>query len=841
MATDAVLTPLMRQYFEIKNQFPDALVLFQVGDFYELFFGDAQNASAFLGIVLTQRGTMNSEPIPLCGVPRHTVEHYIVKLIKGGFRIVLCDQLEAPQPGKLVDRGVTQVFTPGTLVDSKLLESKSSHYLAAVVIVEGKLALALYEMLAATIYLTEFDYDEKKLDAELAAFSPQEVLVESTSSGKQLEQFCRQRSLITTPVVDSFLRSDSEGWLASCQRLASKDSLTHGAAQVLDLLGSYIKKNAAHSFETAKNLLIYQAQDFLQLDAATQKNLELIHNSHDGSSNHTVLQVLDEAVTGMGSRLLKKYLVRPLVDRALIEKRLDRIDFFVKQSFDRNDVRTILKKIGDLERVVGRLTLHRAPFNDYKSLKETIAEIPALKKYLSLDIPELTKLYSLLAHAINSDDHTQWKIAAGYHTELDRLRGLSTQGMQAIFELERKEQQKSGINTLKIRYSQAAGYAIEVSKSQAESVPVYYIKLQSLTNRDRFTTQELKDLEYDMSRAESKSTELENQLFSGVMREVEYFVPLLRAIAQDLAELDLATGLAHTAILNHWVRPEFTDAAEMVIQNGRHPIVEARMRPNIFVPNDTQLTADQRTWIITGPNMGGKSTYLRQNALIAILAQMGSFVPATRAILPLLDRIFTRIGAGDHLAEGKSTFLVEMEETALICNKATERSFVILDEVGRGTSTYDGLALAQAIVEYLHETIKPFCLFATHYHELTQLAHTTPGIACYHAASKPVKESVILLHKILPGVAEGSFGIQVALAAQVPGRVISRARILLSEYAQMQQTQLPQASMAYQPAVGQNVELDSAERKKLELLEDIDLDALSPRQAYDMLCRLKEL
>lgn len=839
MTIDSSLTPLMRQYFDIKNQFPDALLFFQVGDFYELFFADAQKASAFLGIVLTQRGTLHNEPIPLCGVPRHTVEHYIVKLIKGGFRIVICDQLEAPQPGRIVERGVTQVFTPGTLVDSKLLESKSAHYLSSLIIHEGRIAVAFYEILTSSIYLTEFDYDEKKLDAELIAFMPQEVLIQATNTGKQLDNWCKQRALITTVVHEAFLSSAAEQWLAGLDRLDTSITLTPGHLKALELMGAYIQKNAPHSFDVRKQLLLYRAEDFLQLDAVTQKNLELVQNNHDHSDTHTLFQVVDQTVTGMGARLLKKWLLRPLLDRPRIEKRLDRVEFFIKNSFDRNELRACLKKIGDLERVVGRLMVRKAQLSDYRSLLESIAEISLLQKFISYDKPLLGQLYDLLTRAINSDTHTQWKIAAGYHSELDRLRTLSTQGMQAVFELERKEQQKSGINTLKIRYSQAAGYAIEVTKAQSESVPGYYIKMQSLTNRDRFTTQELKDLEYDINRAESSGLELENQLFSAVVNHVEAYIPLLRKISQDLAELDLFTGLAHVATLYHWTRPTFTDERGIFIQHGRHPVIEARMRlaatMQTFVPNDTHLTFEQRTWIITGPNMGGKSTFLRQTALITILAHMGSFVPAACVRLSLVDRIFTRIGAGDHLAEGKSTFLVEMEETALICQNATERSLVILDEVGRGTSTYDGLALAQAIVEYLNQTVQPLCLFATHYHELTYLADTLPGIACYHAASKSQGDTVTLLHKILPGVAEGSFGIQVACAAQLPKPIIARARVLLAHYTQVQHQQedifLPQ----------KNTEISKESDKRYALLDELDLDALSPRQAYDILCRLKEL
>lgn len=841
MVDTTSLTPLMRQYFDIKNQFPDALVLFQVGDFYELFFNDAQRASSFLGIVLTQRGAMSGDPIPLCGVPRHAVEHYLVKLVKGGFRVVICDQLEAPQPGKIVERGVTQVYTPGTLIDNKLLESKSAHYLSALVMSDGKIGIAFYEMLAGIVYVTHTEFDEKKLDTELTAFMPQEILVESSASGKQLERFCQQRAFITTPINQTLLHTeyanDHAVWFDSLHRFGGKsEALAPVEIRVLELLGTSLQKNAPHSFAVQKDLIIYQPQDYLQLDAATQKNLELTVNGHDNSVNYTLLQVLDEAITGMGSRLIKKWLVRPLVDRAQIENRLDRVEELVTDSFERNHIRATLKKIGDIERILGRMSLQRATYADYTSLMESLAHVPALQKFISYNECELTSLYTTLTRTLHNDPHVEWKIASGYHAELDRLRALSTQGMQAIFELERKEQQKSGISTLKIRYSQAAGYAIEVPKSQSSSLSVDYLKTQSLTNRDRFTTQELKDLEYDINRAQAGSLELENQLFNTFVQDIQRFLPLLRLLAQDIAKLDLFASFAHVAITQQWVRPEWGEVSGMHIVGGRHPIVEKRMHmiSKSFVPNDTQLGDDSRTWIITGPNMGGKSTYLRQVALIAILAQVGSFVPATHAVVPILDRIFTRIGSGDHLADGKSTFLVEMEETAQICAHATDKSLVILDEVGRGTSTYDGLALAQAIVEYLHREVKPLCLFATHYHELTGLAGELPGIACYHAASKNLGESVVLLHKIVPGVAEGSFGIQVAISAQLPASVIGRARVLLAHYSN---TTGYQVGSSHTTAV---IQQDDNSVKLTNMLDQIELEDISPRQAYDLLCKLKE-
>ena len=708
-----------------------------------------------------------------------------------------------------------------------------------------------YEMLEGTVYLTHFTYDEKKLDAELMAFAPQEVLLEPKASGKpaggvQLEQFCKQRGFITTFTSDELTHADAQAWVASCTLVSNNAPLDSVDQRMLLLLGGYIKKHAPLTASTQKTVLRYQAEQYLQLDAATQKNLELVHNMHDGSSANTLFQVIDQAVTAMGSRLMKKWLVRPLLDRQALEQRLERVDYFVKNSFERNHVRSILKKMGDLERVVGRIALARAQLADYQALHAALGQLPALAQFIAVDGARLARLHALLDHALQRDEHTagsagtEGKIAVGYHDELDRLRTLATQGVSAIFALEQREQRATGITTLKIRYTHVSGYALELSKAQAENAPMHYIKLQSLTNRDRFTTPELKDLEYDINRAQAASVELENQLFAQLIREVALYVPALRTVVSQVAAVDLFAAWADLAVSAQWVKPAFTAIQEIAILDGRHPVVDARLRANArggtFVANDTVMNAGSRTWIITGPNMGGKSTYLRQVALIQILAQIGCYVPARAATVPLIDRIFTRIGAGDSVAEGKSTFLVEMEETALICKHATQNSLVILDEVGRGTSTYDGLALAQAIVEYLHETSKPLCLFATHYHELCALG-AQADYACYHAASKPVGDTVVLLHKIVPGIAQGSFGIQVAISAKIPQPVIARARALLGTF---QNTPHDPLALPVRQSFSGAAHGEPVEPPCEAWVRDIDLDAITPRQAYDMLCKFKE-
>ena len=822
----AQLTPLMRQYFDIKKEFPDALLLFQVGDFYELFFEDAHKAAAFLGIVLTQRGTLGDQPIPLCGVPRHTVDHYLVKLVKGGFCVVICDQLEPAQHGKVVDRGVTQIYTPGTLTDAKLIDSKSPHYLAATALVEGVGGCLVYEMRTGQLFMTQFAYSEQKLDAELGAFMPRETVVAETNTGAQLAQVLQARNCLVTVQQMPFTPPDAFGaWYNSLELSHQSRSLE----QTLLVLYTYLAKNAPTTLTMQPQVRVYDAQEFLQLDAATQRNLELIINAYDGTSQNSIFSCIDDAVTAMGSRKIKKWLIWPLRDQPLIEQRLDQVQQYVHNTLVREKIRDTLKKIGDLERTIGRMILKRAQHADYVALCNSLKELPACAPYLNLPMPPYQAVFSLLSRALNVDSTVAWKITSGYHDELDRLRSLSQQGMHLIFALEQKEQQLTGINTLKIRYSNAAGYAIELSKAYADAIPARYMKSHSLTTRDRYTTQELKDLEYDLSRAESASLELEQQIYHQFTLAVAQYLPDLKRLSESLSDLDVFTSFAHTAVTQRFVRPQFGDT--LTITGGRHPIVEQRMRArrlnSSFIPNDTALSRELSTWIITGPNMGGKSTYLRQVAVISLLAHIGSFVPAQAATIPLLDRIFTRIGSGDSLAEGKSTFLVEMEEAANICQYATPQSLVILDEIGRGTSTYDGMALAQAILEFLHDVRKPLCLFATHYHELTVLAER-PGIACYHAATLRRGDEIILTHKILPGAAEGSFGLQVAQSAHLPAQIITRARELLAE--------LPNAPVNYQVSLAPAVRAPDC----LQKITSIDLDTISPRQAYDILAQLQK-
>lgn len=800
------LTPLMKQYYDIKNEHPDTLLLFQVGDFYELFFEDAIKASSNLGLALTHRGTdANGHPIPLCGVPTHVLDHYLIKLVKAGFKVAVCDQLETPKAGKIVKRGITQVLTPGTLTDLKLLDEKSASYLCTFFPTIENNILIFAELLTGQLFITSIeDNTSKSIESEILRFMPDEIVIPDTKEAKKYISTFKQFSNVTVESFDiltnnfdteTTILQESKIWFKeqfdqennNIDNLKNTDAFNYGLATFY----KFLKRNNEKALNQIKTLSIYNQEDFLILDAATQKNLELIKNSKDGSSKNTLFSVLDQAVTPMGSRTIKKWITRPLIKKDLIEKRLDSVEFLTQNIIFKENLIKYIQKIGDIERTIGRIALSRAQLHDYILLAQALEFVPLIKQELSTHaidnkllsaigskISDFSQIHNLLLDSINTDTTTQRLIKKGFNQEIDRLRNLIEHGAQEIFKLEKKEQERTGINSLKIRYNGAYGYSIEVTKANLNAIPNDYIRTQTLTNKERFTTQELKDLEYDLSRANNDIEEIEKEIFAQIKREVEKYLNHLKKLSYSLSYLDALISLSQVAYNNNYSRPEFNGQKEIVIENGRHPVIEFNLKEK-FIPNSTTLNQEQTLWIITGPNMGGKSTYLRQVALVCIMAQIGSFVPAKNANLFILDRVFTRIGASDNLSEGKSTFLVEMEETALICNQATENSLVILDEVGRGTSTFDGLAIAQAVIEHIYNNIKARCLFATHYHELTELNKKFKDIVLYHAASTKSEDSIVLLHKILPGIAESSFGLEVAKLAQLPKGLINRAQEIL--------------------------------------------------------------
>lgn len=853
-------TPLMQQYFEIKAQHPEALLLFQVGDFYELFFDDAKMAAGFLAIALTKRGKNQGEDVPLCGIPVHALNHYLRKLIKGGFKVAICDQLSKPQPGTVVKRGVTQVFTPGTLTDSLMLDEKTASYLLSFFPTNNTWGLLFGELLTAQLFAATIPaHEEKLLESELSRFFPDEIILPATELGNQSASFFKKRGYCTSiahPLATQDGSQEFTPWMQ--QQFTSNTIATLGQHQSLEgsmaSLYHFLKRNNGQNTLNQLNTVnFYTPDDYVLLDASTQKNLEIIKNTSDGSSNNTLFFVIDKAKTSMGSRTLKKWLQRPLLQETQIKQRQEVVAALCSQVSLLQKTEYLLSHIADLERIIGRIALNRATIHDFLALKSSLAFIPEIKKLLSTAlstplttimnnaIADFSPLFDLLDCAINDNPAHPYTIKTGFNSNLDHLRNLHENGQQEILVLEQQEIAQTGISSLKIRFNNISGYYIEVTNANRSSIPTGYQHLQTLANRQRFTTPQLKELEQALYKAEHELTAIEAGVFETVKQEVGEYLKPLRHLAHSIAYLDSLFGLAKTAYDHSYVQPTFNDSGTIAITGGRHPVIETTLT-SYFVKNNTVLDHNQLMLIITGPNMGGKSTYLRQVALICLLAQIGSFVPADVANLTLIDRIFTRIGSADNLAEGKSTFLVEMEETATICKQATDKSLVILDEVGRGTSTNDGLALAQAIIEYLLNQVKVKCLFATHYHELTELESRHQNVKNYSMQCKKQGESLAFLHTILPGVADKSFGLDVARLAGLPTPIVSRAAEILVHLENKTEIN---GNSVFKPSTVLPAQAQPALSRRysdvIDLLLQEKAEDLSPKMAFDLLWRCKEL
>ncbi len=857
------LTPLMQQYYEIKDQFADALVLFQVGDFYELFFDDAQKASSFLGITLTTRGKHLNEPIPLCGVPVHTKDHYIAKLVKGGFKVALCDQLESPQPGKIVARGITQVFTPGTLAESQLLDEKSASYLLSFFPLQRYWGVLFGELLTAQLFATTISSESyKTLDAELVRFFPDEILIPNTHLGKPFRSyFSRQGFYTTIAVYDETEDNDEHAWIQHLKGFQEAEGNNDVIHHALRSFYRYIRKNQENALSEFTTINLYNAEDFLGMDASTQRHLELVKNNQDGTRSNTLFSLLDKAATSMGSRMIKKWLVRPLIKKESIIKRQDVVAFVIRQATFTQQLYQLLRSIGDIERVVGRIAIKRGSKHDYVQLGKSLQQfsvlivllqeknVPAIMQVCFEYCKGFKNLLQLLEASLNDNFEKPWVIKPDFDKRLDELRLLVSDSNILMASLERKERERTGIGSLKIRYNSIHGYYIEVTKPNIHLVPSDYVRYQTLVGKERFTMSTLKEIEHKIITAEQTIAQVEQEIFEQIKAQVARYIPSLRKATYAIAHVDALLSFGLIAYNNNYVRPHFTDDRTLIIKEGRHPVVEQKLGTR-FIPNDVVLNDEQSLWIITGPNMGGKSTFLRQTALISIMAQCGSFVPSQLAQLPLFDAIFTRIGARDNVAEGKSTFLVEMEETAHICSNATKNSLLILDEIGRGTSTFDGLAIAQAVVEYIHTNIQAHCLFATHYHELTALQQQFPGICSYYAASRKTQQGILLLYKILQGVADGSFGLEVAKLAQLPSAIVNRAHevIVSLNNGNVQQPSVTTSKVTnqshnnkYLERTVQILQCEVAEYKEhLSKLSSIDMEQITPRQAFDLLWSIKE-
>ena len=872
-------TPLMRQYNTIKARHPNALLLFRLGDFYELFFEDAVVASKELQITLTSRNKEKGSAVPMCGVPYHAAEGYISKLIRRGYRVAICDQMEDPRLAKkLVKREVTRVVTPGTATDPQVLAPRENNYLAAAVEGSGIVGLALADLSTGEFSATEFAGAEPRprLRDELDRVRPRELLLPSSVDSKaspwatssEISNLKFENCRGTETRLDDWVFSEEYGGRLLRDHFQVATLAGYGleghplAVAAGGAILHYVRETQRGSLSHLDGIRFYQQQDSLILDPATLRNLELLEPAFGGSRSSTLLGTLDQCVTSLGARLLKRWILRPSIDRAEIGARLDAVTELLKNTIAREELRRVLGQIQDLERLLSKVTLEAANARDLLALKQSLSHVPTVRNalgqfhsarlgelYARLD--ELTDVRDLLEKSIHPEPPALLTegglIRPGYHDELDELRDVAQNSKRLLAQLETRERERTRIGSLKVRFNSVFGYYIEVSKPNLHLVPSSFERKQTLVNAERFTTPELKTLETKILDAEERSQSLERDLFTEIRRQVAAEASRIRRTAAALAELDVLACFAQLATEREYHRPDFSDDGELVIVQGRHPVIERFSQENQgerFIPNDLYMnSSSDLILIITGPNMGGKSTYLRQAALIALMAQLGSFVPAERAKLPILDRIFTRIGASDNLALGRSTFMVEMTEAASILNTATPRSLVLLDEVGRGTATFDGLAIAWAVIEHLLTHTRAKTLFATHYHELTELADLLPGVRNHHVSVKESGSDIVFLRKVEPGSADKSYGIEVARLAGLPPKVIERAREILARHEQSERSLsegLAARPDSSNPGAVQLTIFTPLNAEVVQAIERADLDNLKPIDALNLLAELKK-
>jgi DNA mismatch repair protein MutS len=843
-------TPLMRQYHALKQQVPHALLMFRLGDFYELFYEDAVTAARELEITLTSRGKDKGQGIPMCGVPHHSSEGYIAKLIQRGYRVAVCEQMEDPRfTKKLVKREIARIITPGTATESNLLRSHENNYLAAVARNGGRAGLAHVDVSTGEFRVTELE--EHEISPALETLNVREVLhgerapVDAECLRTKLEDWIFDHDYSERTLREHFKLLSLDG----CG-LAGRPLAVGAAGAILH----YLRDTQRSALDHLDRPAYYDRAGAMVLDAVSIRNLELVEPLFAGESREsTLVSVLDQTCTGMGGRLLRSRLLRPSTSVAEIDGRLDGVAQMVAQTIERTELRKTLGSMLDLERLLAKVTIGTAGPRDLLALGRSLVLIPLLRftagqsaslRDIALRLDPVDEVSGRILKAISEEPPLSLAdggtIRDGFHAELDELRDISRNSRQYIAQIETRERARTGIGSLKVRFNNVFGYYIEISKANLQNAPADYERKQTLVNAERFTTPELKELEAKVLSAEEKILEFERQIFTEIRTFAAQHASRVRSTAGAVAELDLTAALAQLAVESRYVRPKFSEDGEMRVVGGRHPVIEKLTEKQAarFIPNDAYLDGKQFLAVITGPNMGGKSTYLRQAALMSILAQMGSFVPADEAVLPVIDRVFTRIGAADNLARGRSTFMVEMTETAVILNTATARSLIVLDEIGRGTSTYDGLALAWAVLEHIHENIRAKTLFATHYHELTELEQQFDGIRNLHVSVKEAGDQILFLRKVEPGAADRSYGIEVARLAALPLSVIDRAQQILALHERtehkMTEELTPRPSGPMQIQLFEPVNYEIADR-----IRRINVDELRPIEALKLLAELQ--
>ena len=856
-------TPLMKQYKQIKDENKDSILFFRLGDFYEMFFEDAKIASRELGLTLTSRNKEKGMKVPLAGVPYHSAAQYINRLVNKGYKVAMCEQVEDPKTAKgIVKREVVKIITPGTIIDIDSMDGKSNNYLLGLKIDKEVSALAYIDITTGEFTTSQFDEKDykNKLINEMYKIAPNEIVVDNVTAKILAEELQTYERLNTVSINEYQVEEKAEVFLKEYFGVVSLESYgienKKESIKVSALVLEYVLELQKYSEIPVNKINYTNTKEYMELNLATQRNLELTKNEKDKTKIGTLLWVLDYTKTSMGARLLKKVIKNPLINIDKIQKRQEDVKYFMDEIITREEIKEELKDIYDLERLIAKIILGTENGRDLIAIKKSIASIMRIlellenKNIFDADFEELKKIYDKIDEAIEEEPPFSIRegkiMKRGYNEELDEIFEISTTGKDYIVSLEKTEKEKTGIKSLKVGYNKIFGYYLEVTRKNVELVPDNYIRKQTLANAERYITPELKEYETKILNAKDKIEELEYSLFKELSNELKNETKLLQKLADRTSYLDLIISFSEVAVKNNYIKPQITEGYEIAIKEGRHPIVEKLIGIEEYIKNDIVLNEEEQIGMLTGPNMAGKSTYMKQIALIILMAQIGSYVPADSAKIGLVDKIFTRIGASDDLLSGQSTFMVEMSEVANIINSATQKSFIILDEVGRGTSTFDGISIAWAITEYIHDNIKAKTIFATHYHELTELEKELKNLVNLRVEVKENKSRVVFLRKIVRGGADKSYGIEVAKLAGLPKYILNRSKQILKEMEKkkeliekkMKGMQLslfdPQKEVEVEEVSGIGEEI-------IEKIENLELNNMTPLEAMNKLNELKKM
>ena len=862
-------TPMLIQFKKIKDQYSDCILFFRLGDFYEMFGSDAELASKILEIALTSREAGQGRRIPMCGVPFHSAENYIAKLINNNYKVAICEQLEDPKESKgIVDRDVIRVITPGTVLENNILQEKNNNFLVGITKGKDSFGIAAVDISTGEFYASEI-YKKEDLINELLRYSPAECITSETQFElSELSDFVKVNYHLSYAFQYDYCKKIllEHFNLNTLHSIGLDDfsEATKASGAVLDYLIT-TQKSAPSNIEKIK---IYHIEDNMYLDFTTQKNLELIQAINTQDKNSSLLSIMDKTITPLGARMLKSWLVKPLIKKAAIENRLNATEEFFVNLDLRLKLRKFFNSIYDLERIISKITFGSANGKDLLALKNSLKILPTVKstlenveskalKNIYNEFDDLNDIHSLLEAALYPDPPFSVRegnlINDNYDEQIDHLRSIAKDGQKWLLDLEQEEKRKSGIKSLKIGYNKVFGYYIEITKSYLHLAPENYIRKQTLANAERYITPELKEKEAEVLGADTKLKELEYKVFTDLRDKIKAYNFRILKMAKIIAQLDCLISLAEVAVKENYIKPEISDVKNFEITNLRHPVVEKKLAEQWFIPNNVHMdSSNQRFLIITGPNMGGKSTYCRSIALASILMQIGSFIPADKAILPIVDRVFARVGANDNLSTGQSTFMVEMSEVANIINNASENSLIILDEVGRGTSTYDGLSIAWSLTEYIHNVIKAKTLFATHYHELVQLESKLDGVKNYSVSVKEKGDNLVFIRKIISGGADRSYGIQVAKLAGLPDEIIEKSKEILHTLEEkpnelrfnFKESKNNEAinkrlDKNGQEKIKENESLITQKQEALNKLEEIDISNITPLEAINTLYKLQ--